>query len=361
LKVRSLVDSGEIRLGAARLLACPPGTVASRLAWARDRLRRRLTARGLALPAALACLVVPAEMQAASLAMLIATALRTARLFTTGTLTRSETIPAHVTAWSKGAVRAMFLSKIQMGGGLVLASVLLGAGGGVVWQRVQAGGTDPALADEPAAQATAQPEKKPKIATPPAEPKPGAAHDFERLQRDLEKAESDYLALVDKWEEQIAALRQDLWRRDQERRQQKARLAFEVKRKSRALELAESRVEKLTLAQDQAAPGAEGLGGLRQILQEAKKQVEDLSAELLKSEMALAEADSSFDRQEQQLESLQRRRTFEVGRARKRVEAAERKLHPAAGDAADNRLQELERKVDALTRAVEDLRKALRR
>src|SRR5438552_1478354 len=77
---------GKTHAEAARLLACPPGTIASRLAWARERLRERLTARGLTVPAALACLVVSAETQAASLAVLIATALRTARMVTTGTL-----------------------------------------------------------------------------------------------------------------------------------------------------------------------------------------------------------------------------------------------------------------------------------
>ena len=42
---------GRTNEEAARLLGCPKGTVLSRLAWARERLRSRLTRRGLALSA----------------------------------------------------------------------------------------------------------------------------------------------------------------------------------------------------------------------------------------------------------------------------------------------------------------------
>src|SRR5262249_22934062 len=42
---------GKTNDQAARELGCPRGTVATRLAWARQRLRSRLTRRGLALPA----------------------------------------------------------------------------------------------------------------------------------------------------------------------------------------------------------------------------------------------------------------------------------------------------------------------
>jgi RNA polymerase sigma factor (sigma-70 family) len=42
---------GKTHQQAARELGCPPGTVSYRLAWARQRLRVRLTRRGLALPA----------------------------------------------------------------------------------------------------------------------------------------------------------------------------------------------------------------------------------------------------------------------------------------------------------------------
>jgi hypothetical protein len=76
--------------------------------------------------------------------------------------------------------------------------------------------------------------------------------------------------------------------------------------------------------------------------------------------MELAEMEEPSQRK-LRIESMERQRALELDRARKRIEAMERKLRPAAADAMADRLQELERKVDALTRTLEDVRKALRR
>jgi RNA polymerase sigma factor (sigma-70 family) len=352
---------GKTHAEAAQLLACPPGTIASRLAWARDRLRARLTARGITLPATLVCLAVSAESQAASMAALIATALRTARVFTTGTLTGSPTIPAHVTTWSKGVVRAMFLSKIQILGAFVLASVLVGAGGSVLWQRVQADGNDTVTSDEPPVQASVQPPQKPKVSRPPTDSKPTAAQEVELLQIELGKAEADYQQIEANWDLRIADIRRELWEQETKYRQKKARLAFEAKRTSKALEMAESRYERLTHAMDEAGKTDGRVGEWQKRQQEAQKQAEQLGAKLLEYELELAAGDEPSDRRKLHLGSLERQRAMEVGRARKRIEAIERKLHSAAGRDPADHLQELGRKLDALTQAVEDLRKALRR
>jgi RNA polymerase sigma factor (sigma-70 family) len=350
---------GKTHAEAARLLACPPGTIASRLAWARERLRARLTARGLTLPAALACLIVPAEAEGASLAVLIATALQTARMIATGTLTGSETISAHVTAWSKGVVRAMFLSKVQGVATLVLVSVLIGAGGGMVWQRVQAGGADSALSDEPVAQTSPQPQQKSKVSRPPADPKPAALSEVDELRVELAKAEVEYRDLEDRWVRRMADARREVWEQEHAQRSKKARLTFEAKRTTRALEMAESRYEKLTNTLDGPINGPVGLETLQKKQQEAQKQAEQLSAKLLEYELALAELGEP-SRLKLQIESLETQRAVEVGHVRRRMEAIERKLHAASGDAGDGRMQELERKVDAVARAVEELRKAMR-
>jgi RNA polymerase sigma factor (sigma-70 family) len=347
---------GKTHAEAARLLACAPGTIASRLAWARERLRARLTASGLTFPAALGSLFVPAEGDAASLAALIATALRTGRLLTTGPLPGAEAIPAHVTAWSKGVVRAMFLSKVQVVATLVLASVLIGAGG-VLWQRVKAGGDEPGLSNEPAAVATAQSQQKPKIASPSPEPKAAGGLDVKQLQEDLVNAEDECRDVEEEWERRIADFREQLRKNEQERLRLKTPIALDVRRKSRALELAESRLANLTQAMDQTDSGDGRWVRLQKNAQEAKKQLERLSDELLKSELKSAELDEHLGRETLEIGSMERQRALEVRRARRRVEAIEQKLQPAAGD----RVRELERKVDALTRAVEDLRRSLRR
>jgi RNA polymerase sigma factor (sigma-70 family) len=346
---------GKTHAEAARLLACPPGTIASRLAWARERLRARLTASGLTFPAALACLIVPPEAEAASLAVLIATALRTARLITSRTLPGAEAIPAHVTAWSKGVIRAMIMSKVQVVATLVLASVLIGAGG-VLWQRVKAGGDEPRRSDEPAAVAAAQSQQKPKIASPPLEPKAANGFDVKQMQEDLAKAEDECRVVEEVWDRRIADYREELRKNEKERLLLKIPMSFDVRRKSRALELAESRLANLTQAMDQTDSKDGRWDRLQKNAQEAKKQVEQLSDELLKSELKSA-LDEHIGRETLHIESMERQRVLEVRRARRRVEAIEQQLRPVAGDGA----RELERKVDALTRAVEDLRKSLRR
>jgi RNA polymerase sigma factor (sigma-70 family) len=351
---------GKTQAEAARMLACPPGTVASRLAWARDRLRVRLMARGLTLTAALAGLIVPAETEAASLTVLIGTALRMARISTAGTLAGPGAIPGHVADWSKGVVRAMFLSKVQIMATLILAALFAGAGGGVLWQRVQANSADTALTDEPAPQAAAQSQQKSKVSRP-VDPKATAAKAAEELQNELANAEAEFQQLEAKWDASIADFRRHLWEEERQNRQKKVRLTFEAKRISRELQMAENRYEKLTVAMDGPINPPVGLDTLQKKQREAQKQAEQLSAKLLQYEMELAEMDEPVSNAKLRIESLERQRAQDLGRARKRIEALERKLHPAAGDSTAERLRELERKVDALTQVLEDVRKALRR
>jgi RNA polymerase sigma factor (sigma-70 family) len=74
---------GRDRADVAAELRCAPGTVASRVSRAKDRLRARLRARGLALPAGLAVAVVPAGLRANALRVAFAS---------------PEAVPAHLLA-----------------------------------------------------------------------------------------------------------------------------------------------------------------------------------------------------------------------------------------------------------------------
>jgi DNA repair exonuclease SbcCD ATPase subunit len=320
-----------------------------------------LTARGLALPATLTCLIIPVEAQASLLAGLIATSLATARMVSTGTLSGSGAIPAHVTAWSKGAVRAMFLSKVQVITTLILAFLVVGAGGTVVWQRVQAKDPGTLLAEELAANAPAKPQAKPKVSRPPEEPKPAVDQKAAELEVELAKAETDLEQLQAHWDQKMAELQQKLWQEQKEKRVRKVRLTFEARRIRRELEMAESRYEKLTQALDMGVEGAAGTERLEKKQQEVQKQAQQLSAKLLEYEMQLAELEEPVSNDKSIIESVERQRARQVAQARKRIDALERKLHPAANADPAKRVQELERKIDALTQAVEDLRKTIRR
>lgn len=123
---------GQSAEQAAQLLACPRGTVLSRLAAARERLRARLTRRGLGVPiAGLAAGLATAEISAAVVSATTATA-----------LTGGASI--QVIGWANGVLYAMFLSKIKFATAAVLTTGMLGAGVG--W--VAAPGDGPGIVGE---------------------------------------------------------------------------------------------------------------------------------------------------------------------------------------------------------------------
>jgi hypothetical protein len=141
---------------AARLLGCPKGTIASRLARARERLRLRLSARGLelsgaalagALSAHVATAVPPAELPAATVRLCVAFATRTAG-------------PAGASAVSlaEGVLHVMTVAKFKVAAIWLLAAALFGSGAGLFY-RGAAAAQDRPLAAAPEALAPA-PQKK---------------------------------------------------------------------------------------------------------------------------------------------------------------------------------------------------------
>ncbi len=123
---------------AALQLRWPVGTVRSRLAGGRDRLRTRLTRRGLA-PSAAALPALPPV--AAIPEALLSTTARLATGF--------GTTPAHVAALAKGALIAMTASKLKAIAAVGLMAGLTAGGVGALAQQSGDGkGTAPAAARE---------------------------------------------------------------------------------------------------------------------------------------------------------------------------------------------------------------------
>jgi RND family efflux transporter MFP subunit len=112
------VDEAAVQLG------CPRGTVASRLARARERLRSRLTRRGLAIAAG-ASLLASEPATAASPSLI----LRTAQV-AVGDGSQGI-VPARVAALTGEVLRAMFLRKLAGGAVFLMALLVLGTGGGL--------------------------------------------------------------------------------------------------------------------------------------------------------------------------------------------------------------------------------------
>jgi RNA polymerase sigma factor (sigma-70 family) len=114
---------------AARQLGWPKGSVAGRLARAREMLRKRLTGRGIALSAALAALALaPTPAAAVVPAALVQLTLKNCLLVASGGAA-AGLVSAHVLALTEGVMQSMFWQKLKVTLALV---VLLGiAGGGV--------------------------------------------------------------------------------------------------------------------------------------------------------------------------------------------------------------------------------------
>jgi len=122
---------GKTNAEAARELGCPKGTVLSRLAWARARLRHRLTRRGAALGAGLVGAALGPFSAAADVpSALVDGTRRKAMLFAAGKPLASI-VSGHVASVTKGALQAMLWTKVTTVTSCVLAVAALGIGGGV--------------------------------------------------------------------------------------------------------------------------------------------------------------------------------------------------------------------------------------
>jgi RNA polymerase sigma factor (sigma-70 family) len=119
---------------AARRLGCPTGTVLSRLSRARERLRGRLSRRGITLSsAALTSALAAGPGDAAVPAAVLTATVRAGLALASGTA-------AATTAFTlaEGVVHAMYLTKLKLAVVGLLALGLLGSGAGLLAHRTQA-------------------------------------------------------------------------------------------------------------------------------------------------------------------------------------------------------------------------------
>ncbi|MCI0459337.1 MAG: sigma-70 family RNA polymerase sigma factor [Gemmataceae bacterium] len=117
---------GKTNDEAARQLGCARGTLLSRLARARERLRVRLARRGVTLTAGVLTATAAERGLAAVSAELATTSIRAVLSGTVGQA--AVAVSARVAALTEGVLQAMFLTKVKTGLVVLLAVVLLGAG-----------------------------------------------------------------------------------------------------------------------------------------------------------------------------------------------------------------------------------------
>jgi RNA polymerase sigma factor (sigma-70 family) len=129
---------GKTRDEAAQQLGCSVSTLKRRLAEGQDRLRRRLTRRGLTLSAALLATGLAQSTATATVPALLASATSKVAMGVSAGKALSSLVSVRVAALSQGSGTTLAMSKLKVVTGIVLALSLIGTSAGWLTHRAQA-------------------------------------------------------------------------------------------------------------------------------------------------------------------------------------------------------------------------------
>jgi RNA polymerase sigma factor (sigma-70 family) len=194
---------------AARLLNCPRGTIATRLARARERLRVCLTRRGVTLSAGSLALAFSQEaVPAAVPGMLVQATVRAAPLVAAGAPAVAG-VTAQAALLTQGVARMMVFTKLKAVLALLLTAGVVFSGSGLVGLRMQASENAP---EKPARQADAG---APLQAVPRAKSEWVNLEDeiYAALRKDHRWKSSDLRCAVSVWEVKAHLLTDVLFKR----------------------------------------------------------------------------------------------------------------------------------------------------
>ncbi len=348
-------QEGTTTAEAARRLGCPRGTVLSRLAAARAKLRARLVRRGVA-PAILYPVINGGLRDTP--AALVAPAVRAAV---------AGTAAPRVIELCDGVLNAMFVSKLKLTAAVVLTAGLIGGGAG--WVALPPAGPGTALADEP-------PAKAGKADTPPAahraeDERRARAAQINDVTKELQAAE-DILRMKEKaWADERVEARLRL--ADAEERYK--RLEREPVPESPQLQAAKRQVAEWRTFGDEyqrtkVKPNDAEIEAHRKRLREVEEYLKPLQAEHEKRQAEFAQQLVQTRREivmaEEQLSLLERRTAMQRRAAQREIEGLQDRLIQLRfganrPDPADRKIKDLERKLDDVLRELTELRRELRK
>ncbi len=116
---------GKTNKEAAQAIRCPTGTIATRLARAREILRTRLTRRGITLSYGVIAIALTRQARANVPARLSCATSRIAALYTAGNIIASDSIASGAVALAERGLKSMLLTKSKTIAALFIAAVIL--------------------------------------------------------------------------------------------------------------------------------------------------------------------------------------------------------------------------------------------
>jgi hypothetical protein len=150
---------GKTNDQAAAALGCPRGSMAARLAQARERLRECLARRGFVAPAAgIAAALAAAGARAAVPLPLLDSTARAALWFAREEACAAGFASGRAVGLARGALRATFLNRLKVAGALLLVVAVLGTGATLLLQAAPPAAPLAQAADPPPAAAEQQPD-----------------------------------------------------------------------------------------------------------------------------------------------------------------------------------------------------------